>query len=125
MPIVQLGNLNERQRACFDNWRADRKGVRYLDYEVDIDFRHNRTEKCARCNSTRILNIWEKRITLSMPAGSRDRFYIEDCGVLDHSGLNLCMDCGQAQGQFPIPKVPLLGEQFEISQEDYDYLQSL
>ena len=67
--------------------------------------------KCQRCESTRLAGVNAKCSDLCQfidHQGGRDRDYYvpEQVGVGggDYVEFDYCLDCGQIQGQFPIPQ---------------------
>lgn len=67
---------------------------------------------CANCNSDRILNISAKcsdLCTISMWQQDHDGYVPSDMGIGggDYVELELCLDCGYANGQWPLPESKL------------------
>lgn len=69
-------------------------------------------KKCQRCESDRIVDVTAKCSDLS--AGSIhgnewDGYVPDDLGVGggDYVDIVYCMECGQLQGKFPLPKSEL------------------
>ena len=81
---------------------------------------------CQKCNSERVAEIGGK---------CSDRFHAyigdrETSGYVDHDlgigggnyiEFNLCLDCGQVQGEFPLPPTFLeTGKNPDDDEDDYD-----
>lgn len=73
--------------------------------------------KCQRCESKRILNVSAKtsdRLSLWIVDGDKDHTGYNDLGIdclqdedgwSDYLVVLICLDCGQAQGNFPQAKI--------------------
>lgn len=67
---------------------------------------------CRNCNSTRIANVNAKASDLffvSIGDKEEDGYLPRDMGIGggDYLKMSYCLDCGQIQGKFPLPKVEL------------------
>lgn len=64
---------------------------------------------CQKCNSTRIAEIGGKvsdMCFISLPNNKEHDGYVPDdmgIGCGDYLGFSLCLDCGQVQGNWPLP----------------------
>lgn len=73
-------------------------------------------ENCQQCKSTRIADFGAKCSDMSDTTINdvRDDGYVPDdigIGGGDYVQLSYCLDCGQIQGEFPLPETEL--ERFE------------
>jgi hypothetical protein len=65
---------------------------------------------CQRCNSKRVLSVYahaSDRHVWKMDGMEREDGYLPyDIGIGggDDIEFDLCLDCGQVQGQFPLPE---------------------
>lgn len=65
---------------------------------------------CHRCNSERILHAQGKCSDLCFASIGNGKFhdgYVPEglnIGGGDEMEIDLCLDCGQAQGKFPVPR---------------------
>jgi hypothetical protein len=63
---------------------------------------------CQKCNSNRIANVYAKcddRFNVEL-YGNQITGYVSsdfEIGSGDEMEFSLCLDCGQVQGQFPVP----------------------
>jgi len=69
---------------------------------------------CQRCKSERIMSINAKCSDLcfaSIGEHESDGYVPKDIGLNDKSGdyveFDYCLDCGQIQGEFPVPETEL------------------
>jgi hypothetical protein len=75
-------------------------------------------QRCQKCNSGRIMNIDAKTSDMCTVYASNNRpgelepDYVPDdigLGGGDYLSLSYCLECGQIQGNFPLPKTELEG----------------
>jgi hypothetical protein len=67
---------------------------------------------CQKCSSNRIAFFSTKcsdRCYVSLGDKTHDGYAPDDMGVGggDYLEIDICLDCGQAQGEFPLPKCEL------------------
>jgi hypothetical protein len=70
---------------------------------------------CQRCNSARILNVNAKAsdcIFLRLGEHERDGYMPDDVnlGGGDYVEFSVCLDCGQVQGEYPLPPITSINE---------------
>jgi hypothetical protein len=68
--------------------------------------------KCQKCDSDRVLNVSGKcsdMCSYSLKGQEADGYVPDDMGVGggDYLEVNVCLDCGQLQGEWPLPKTEL------------------
>lgn len=85
--------------------------------------------KCQRCNSDRIASVSAKCSDLCFweTAGiEKDGYVPGDVGIGggDYVELSYCLECGQIQGTWPIPKVNVDALAAEKMKRDMDYLRN-
>lgn len=72
-------------------------------------------ESCQRCGSTRVVSISAKCSDLCFAAMSGDRehtgYVPYDIGIGggDYVDMIFCLDCGQIEGEFPLPVAEIEG----------------
>ena len=64
---------------------------------------------CQRCGSSRVLSVFAKcsdMCVVSMNGHEKEGYVPRDLGIGggDDVDFNLCLDCGQVEGVFPLPK---------------------
>ena len=67
---------------------------------------------CQRCGSTRIADVYGKCSDLCVVEigdNEHDGYVPSDMGIGggDDISFNVCLDCGQIQGKFPLPPTEL------------------
>jgi len=80
---------------------------------------------CSRCKSDRLLQVNAKcndLCTVQIGSHEKSDYAPKDLGIGggDYINFTVCLNCGQAQGSFPLPKSEL---ESELSDEDQDELE--
>lgn len=78
---------------------------------------------CKKCNSERIASVGGKCSDLfsaSIGGAEHDGYVPDDMGIGagDYLELDYCLDCGQIQGEFPLPKTEIETEYEERRDEE-------
>lgn len=77
---------------------------------------------CKKCNSERIASVGGKCSDLfsaSIGGAEHDGYVPRDLGIGggDYVELEYCLDCGQIQGEFPLPQTEMEADYEERKQE--------
>lgn len=80
---------------------------------------------CFRCKSSRVANVTAKcddRCGVNLSTQEHDGYVPEDVGIGggDYISFHWCLDCGQIQDKFPLPKTELEYKSEEDPEESDD-----
>jgi hypothetical protein len=92
--------------------------------ELLSHYTEEKSMTCQRCNSPRVAVVSSKASDLhsfSIGEHSKHGYLPTDMGVGgDYTELDYCLNCGQIQGEFPLPKCALERGKTEDEEEDED-----
>lgn len=109
-----MGKLSERIKRHNQDWEG-KVSEHVAEQEV--------LALCQSCGENRVLSIYSHPSDLNNVRYTKGRRkegnlpYIEPIGGGDDINIAICLECGQVQGEFPVPEERMI-EYFEEDDED-------